>query len=428
MPVQSAGALPVTVNVPMPVPVQTKKKPPQISAQAPQQAPVPAAAPQAPTDALMQQALAGPVRPPITAMILPWAPKVGPSNRAQFSPGAQQFGRPKKFVPPDYPAETHLSKDGMVNPEHLTSTVRSLAQQTIGTSYKNNRYHREFVDRHTPQQVVRFYEPGDPLIDTHVHDYENGINDDKWNNGEIPHSVSEGYTSLYGYPVRRVVDKETYTPPPNPYQTPRKRDISLAPILADALQDAGVQDEGFLQILREGDIGQRTGDILLKMAWGIETPSNLSHLVNPHIISPRTPDEELQHQWESYKDVAAREAVKNNELIAITKVHHQLLGKDTNLPPGYLNLIRGGGGAGGTMRGTPPPGVIWFKPASRSGRWFHPEQENKGRPLTVKEYRQLIEDRRAAKRAAKAPPAQPPEEPPPAAEQMSRNRRRIVIS
>lgn len=141
---------------------------------------------------------------------------------------------------------------------------------------------------------------------------------------------------------------------------------AIYPILADALQDAGVTDEKFLSSLREP----------VPHVW------NRDQLVLR--MGDRSMDSGEQSRWEGHAKQYATE-------MALIDAHEAIVGKDSGLPVGYVVKRNGGGPSG--MRGNPPPGEIWHRAAYWSGGYSHRAQHKEGRPLTLKELKDLAKQR-----------------------------------
>lgn len=176
---------------------------------------------------------------------------------------------------------------------------------------------------------------------------------------------------------RQIVgyEGESVKYPPNP---------SLMPILADALQDAGVTDEPFLQSLRDpasSNNNERRQDVIRALA---------------QLDSWNSP-KETQSRWKQHvKDYREQQLYE--------KVHKAVVGKNSILPLGYIEKIEH------DLRGTPPPGVIWyrndynFRVRRRRFTKYVPYSEKHGRRLSRNELQQIAKERQEVKRKNRTPP------------------------
>lgn len=338
-----------TINVQVPVPTPVPQQPKRVSAPPTQPVPqggTPSSLPPVPQGAPQQPGLVQPVEPampPLGAVILPWYP----ATKQQMS---RQFAR----VPKGATAPNHMSEFGLrvVNPAHVTYTVRNLARQMYGSTEDEDRANE-------------------------------------------PPDYAAGY------------DQRRYYPSDHPEHSLRSQRIrvrtpqpELAPILADALQDAGATDENFLRRLRTADPRFILNDNQYGPGHHGEPVIRSLAYDSPEEIAAKWA-ESMPRQRKILKRLAEEKEYKDT--------HAKLIGKGSTLPLGY-HIQRKGGGASG-MRGNPPPGEIWHRPSYRSGGYSHAAQRKAGRKLTLAEMKTMIaairERKRATKIAAKPPTAPP---------------------
>ena len=152
---------------------------------------------------------------------------------------------------------------------------------------------------------------------------------------------------------------------------------AIYPILADALQDAGATDEKFLTALRNPQLVHSTNrEAVVDLLTG-DVPSWV---------------QSLAQRWDRHvKGYAAGEALR--------KAHAAVVGPDSDLPVGFVVRRHGGGPSG--MRGNPPPGEIWHRPAYRSGGFWHGAQHKQGRALTLQELKALAAQKSAERGQAR---------------------------
>ena len=253
----------------------------------------------------------------------------------------------KKLVEPEYHPE-HVSQFGVIHPMHVTDTVRALAREYYGSTDEE-----------------------DLAASTLLDEYQVNPN-----------------TGLM----------ESIRPRP-PRVRPSRLDVG--PILADALQDVGSVDEAFLKTLR--DFGNVVG--------GTYHHALSDHIVNhPYTSNPYRgvaavlrsmaydPPELLANKFERSLPQQIKAWREQVEKLKFVELHNKATGGNPlGLPPGYIDERKGGSSSGG-MRGNPPPGVIWYRPAYRSGQWSHAAQHKQGRPLTSEELTAIWKRRVAAEK------------------------------
>lgn len=336
MPAYNVQTPSVSISVPVPGPVQPAPRP---KAAPP---PKPAPAPVAPVVAPRPEPVA-------RAFVFPYAP-----------PKPDRYGRRpltvRRYALDDpSPHPEHMSQFGVVNPEHLTSDVRHLAQQVIGPTWQEQDAHRRAV-----RAWHERYEPTG------------------WVEGDEPE--------------------------PEPLRQPR---WDLAPILADALEDAGVGDQKFLADLRSGPQGYGNNPGSTRAQWGN----------NPNVIHTLAHGDpaEIQSNWdhhlammgrrrqaeEATRQAAERLAAAHQKVVGPRIAHLEARAKEASrrraVSESYWSRVRAGalselgfvtvrigGHPDRGMRGTPPPGEVWIRPAT-SGRWGKSRMVKKGRPLTAEE-------------------------------------------
>lgn len=168
-------------------------------------------------------------------------------------------------------------------------------------------------------------------------------------------------------------------------------DLAVAPILADALQDAGCDDDTLLAQLRSpqqwsGCFGTQVFVIVHWPAERIAAEYAAESARRADIARRKREAEEAAERYAFLAAAAAAGEIARLEEVAATAgraVSRRYWATDAvrllRTHPGHVRVEYPA-----SMRGTPPAGVIWVRGAT-SGRWGRSRAEKFGRKMTAAE-------------------------------------------
>jgi hypothetical protein len=275
---------------------------------------------------------------------------------------------------PEYHPE-YATQFGVINPSHVTSTVKELTKQLTGATAAERANYGTFLRGRPIPPEYHDWVRGGPAD-------EEGI--------RIHPTEDEMRERLGGVPTNLQYPQwGRILPTPQEiaaHPKPAEPDWSVAPILADALQDAGMSDETFLKELRNPALTNKFKKYHEGPRTTLERHPALRSLAKD---SP----EVMQHKWNESLPKQRQfmeEAPFRKDQAALNAGH---------LPLGFVKKLEK------DLRGNPPPGEIWFKNGynyGSNGRSFYsPPNEKRGRALTHKEIKELLKQQRQQKKEAR---------------------------